>query len=178
MRAVVQRVLSASVEVIILFTTAIRAESWERSAYWLLRGLQVEGRVVSATGPGLLVLVGVHEADTEADADFMYTFLSPHPLLAFLLAYCRCLIYSCLFIHDVKLLITPLLGIWSISLEAFLHWESFDRDHQLCLLICPLISLLELFLGPFQVHLLHLSPFFFFRCGINLPFVHEISFIL
>ncbi|WOL06978.1 D-tyrosyl-tRNA(Tyr) deacylase [Canna indica] len=45
MRAVVQRVLSASVE--------------------------VEGRVVSEIGPGLLVLVGVHEADTEADADYI-----------------------------------------------------------------------------------------------------------
>ncbi|KAK3163175.1 hypothetical protein QOZ80_1AG0000170 [Eleusine coracana subsp. coracana] len=45
MRAVVQRVLSASVE--------------------------VEGRVVSGIGPGLLVLVGVHEADTDADADFI-----------------------------------------------------------------------------------------------------------
>ncbi|KAF8649517.1 hypothetical protein HU200_064272 [Digitaria exilis] len=45
MRAVVQRVLSASVE--------------------------VEGRVVSAIGPGLLVLVGVHEADTDSDADFI-----------------------------------------------------------------------------------------------------------
>ncbi|CAO2161760.1 unnamed protein product [Urochloa humidicola] len=45
MRAVVQRVLSASVE--------------------------VEGRVVSAIGPGLLVLVGVHEADTESDADYI-----------------------------------------------------------------------------------------------------------
>ncbi|KAL6627087.1 hypothetical protein ACP70R_030813 [Stipagrostis hirtigluma subsp. patula] len=45
MRAVVQRVLSASVE--------------------------VEGRVVSAIGPGLLVLVGVHEADTASDADYI-----------------------------------------------------------------------------------------------------------
>ncbi|KAF8643739.1 hypothetical protein HU200_066805 [Digitaria exilis] len=45
MRAVVQRVLSASVE--------------------------VEGRVVSAIGPGLLVLVGVHEADADSDADFI-----------------------------------------------------------------------------------------------------------
>ncbi|KAL5220858.1 hypothetical protein ABZP36_025571 [Zizania latifolia] len=45
MRAVVQRVLSASVE--------------------------VEGRVVSAIGPGLLVLVGVHEADTDSDADYI-----------------------------------------------------------------------------------------------------------
>ncbi|RLN38972.1 D-tyrosyl-tRNA(Tyr) deacylase [Panicum miliaceum] len=45
MRAVVQRVLSASVE--------------------------VEGRVVSAIGPGILVLVGVHEADTDSDADYI-----------------------------------------------------------------------------------------------------------
>uniref|UniRef100_A0A8I6X4T6 D-aminoacyl-tRNA deacylase n=2 Tax=Hordeum vulgare subsp. vulgare TaxID=112509 RepID=A0A8I6X4T6_HORVV len=45
MRAVVQRVLSASVE--------------------------VEGKVVSAIGPGLLVLVGVHEADTSSDADYI-----------------------------------------------------------------------------------------------------------
>ncbi len=27
--------------------------------------------MVSAIGPGLLVLVGVHEADTDADADYM-----------------------------------------------------------------------------------------------------------
>ncbi|CAL9108723.1 unnamed protein product [Musa acuminata var. zebrina] len=45
MRAVVQRVLSASVE--------------------------VAGRVVSEIGPGLLVLVGVHESDTDADADYI-----------------------------------------------------------------------------------------------------------
>ncbi|XP_064935869.1 uncharacterized protein LOC135584432 isoform X2 [Musa acuminata AAA Group] len=45
MRAVVQRVLSASVE--------------------------VEGRVVSEIGPGLLVLVGVHESDTDGDADYI-----------------------------------------------------------------------------------------------------------
>uniref|UniRef100_A0A7N0UHV7 D-aminoacyl-tRNA deacylase n=1 Tax=Kalanchoe fedtschenkoi TaxID=63787 RepID=A0A7N0UHV7_KALFE len=45
MRAVVQRVASASVE--------------------------VEGRVVSRIGPGLLVLVGLHESDTESDADYM-----------------------------------------------------------------------------------------------------------
>ncbi|KAJ1685004.1 hypothetical protein LUZ63_016394 [Rhynchospora breviuscula] len=45
MRAVVQRVLSASVE--------------------------VEGRIVSEIGPGLLVLVGIHEADTHSDADYI-----------------------------------------------------------------------------------------------------------
>ncbi|KAG0502488.1 hypothetical protein HPP92_002560 [Vanilla planifolia] len=45
MRAVVQRVISASVE--------------------------VEGRFVSEIGPGLLVFVGLHESDDEADADFI-----------------------------------------------------------------------------------------------------------
>ncbi|OAY26268.1 D-aminoacyl-tRNA deacylase [Manihot esculenta] len=45
MRAVVQRVTSASVE--------------------------VEGRVVSEIGPGLLVLVGLHESDTDSDADYI-----------------------------------------------------------------------------------------------------------
>ncbi|KAF9608736.1 hypothetical protein IFM89_010868 [Coptis chinensis] len=45
MRAVVQRVASASVE--------------------------VEGRMVSEIGPGLLVLVGLHESDVESDADYI-----------------------------------------------------------------------------------------------------------
>ncbi|KDP21042.1 hypothetical protein JCGZ_21513 [Jatropha curcas] len=45
MRAVVQRVASASVE--------------------------VDGRVISEIGPGLLVLVGLHESDTESDADYI-----------------------------------------------------------------------------------------------------------
>ncbi|XP_034672324.1 D-aminoacyl-tRNA deacylase [Vitis riparia] len=45
MRAIVQRVSSASVE--------------------------VEGRIVSEIGPGLLVLVGVHESDTDSDADYI-----------------------------------------------------------------------------------------------------------
>ncbi|CAJ2637679.1 D-aminoacyl-tRNA deacylase isoform X5 [Trifolium pratense] len=45
MRAVVQRVESASVE--------------------------VEGRIVSEIGPGLLVLVGIHDSDTESDADYI-----------------------------------------------------------------------------------------------------------
>ena len=47
MRAVVQRVASASVE--------------------------VEGRIVSEIGPGLLVLVGIHDSDSDADADYMYS---------------------------------------------------------------------------------------------------------
>lgn len=45
MRAVVQRVASASVE--------------------------VEGRLVSAIGPGLLVLVGLHETDADSDAEYI-----------------------------------------------------------------------------------------------------------
>lgn len=50
MRAVVQRVSSASVE--------------------------VEGRIVSEIGPGLLVLVGIHDSDSDSDADYMYFSLS------------------------------------------------------------------------------------------------------
>ncbi|KAI9198556.1 hypothetical protein LWI28_018141 [Acer negundo] len=45
MRAVVQRVTSASVE--------------------------VDGSIVSEIGPGLLVLVGIHEADCESDSDYI-----------------------------------------------------------------------------------------------------------
>ncbi|KAK7306589.1 hypothetical protein VNO77_44538 [Canavalia gladiata] len=45
MRAMVQRVASASVE--------------------------VEGRIVSEIGPGLLVLVGIHDSDSDADADYI-----------------------------------------------------------------------------------------------------------
>ncbi|GMH15878.1 hypothetical protein Nepgr_017719 [Nepenthes gracilis] len=45
MRAVVQRVASASVE--------------------------VEGKIVSEIGPGLLVLVGIHESDTDTDAEYI-----------------------------------------------------------------------------------------------------------
>ncbi|CAK9327483.1 unnamed protein product [Citrullus colocynthis] len=45
MRAVVQRVASASV--------------------------QVDGRTVSEIGPGLLVLVGLHDSDSDADADYI-----------------------------------------------------------------------------------------------------------
>lgn len=45
MRAVVQRVASASVE--------------------------VDGRTVSEIGPGLLVLVGLHDSDSDADAEYI-----------------------------------------------------------------------------------------------------------
>jgi len=55
MRAVVQRVASASVE--------------------------VEGRIVSEIGPGLLVLVGIHDSDSDADADYMYSSFSPYRIL-------------------------------------------------------------------------------------------------
>ncbi|KAL7089081.1 hypothetical protein ACP275_13G166500 [Erythranthe tilingii] len=53
MRAVVQRVASASVEVCVTMRTI------------------VEGRTVSAIGPGLLVLVGLHETDVESDAEYI-----------------------------------------------------------------------------------------------------------
>ncbi|GAB4831344.1 hypothetical protein Ancab_005355 [Ancistrocladus abbreviatus] len=45
MRAVVQRVASASVE--------------------------VEGRIISEIGPGLLVLIGIRDSDTDSDADYI-----------------------------------------------------------------------------------------------------------
>lgn len=32
---------------------------------------QVDGRIVSEIGPGLLVLVGLHESDSDSDADYM-----------------------------------------------------------------------------------------------------------
>ena len=34
---------------------------------------QVEGRKVSEIGPGLLVLVGIHESDSDSDAEYMYS---------------------------------------------------------------------------------------------------------
>ena len=36
--------------------------------------VQVEGRIVSEIGPGLLVLVGLHESDSNSDADYMFVF--------------------------------------------------------------------------------------------------------
>eukprot|EP00850_Spirogloea_muscicola_P017410 SM000149S01345 [mRNA] locus=s149:278184:279964:+ [translate_table: standard] len=58
MRAVVQRVLSARVV-------------GRRPACLTGAAAQVEGRVVSEVGPGLCVLVGLHEADKDADAEFI-----------------------------------------------------------------------------------------------------------
>ncbi|KAL5998484.1 D-tyrosyl-tRNA(Tyr) deacylase [Asimina triloba] len=62
MRAVVQRVVSASVEVLLL----------SPSGFFSHHKSSVDGRTVSEIGPGLLVLVGLHESDVESDADFMY----------------------------------------------------------------------------------------------------------
>lgn len=45
--------------------------------------LQVEGRLVSAIGPGLLVLVGLHETDADSDAEYMYV-LSKRLIFLFL----------------------------------------------------------------------------------------------
>ncbi|RWV93836.1 hypothetical protein GW17_00043680 [Ensete ventricosum] len=70
MRAVVQRVLSASVEVRMGNGSV---ETFSPLSHSRVSSVtQVEGRVVSEIGPGLLVLVGVHESDTDADADYMY----------------------------------------------------------------------------------------------------------
>ncbi|KAJ4818236.1 D-tyrosyl-tRNA(Tyr) deacylase [Rhynchospora pubera] len=37
----------------------------------LSASVEVEGRIVSQIGPGLLVLVGIHEADADSDADYI-----------------------------------------------------------------------------------------------------------
>lgn len=74
MRVVVQRVASASVEVkplnflffLLLFMIVLIAHLVHNSNF-----LQVEGCMVSAIGPGLLVLVGLHESDVDSDADYM-----------------------------------------------------------------------------------------------------------
>lgn len=68
MRAVVQRVDSASVEVGYKFPSLLPPHSGHE---WMVATLQVDGRIVSEIGPGLLVLVGLHESDTDADADYM-----------------------------------------------------------------------------------------------------------
>jgi hypothetical protein len=80
--------------------TAIRSESSLNASSV---GSQVEGRIVSAIGPGLLVLVGVHEADTDSDADYMYNTL----LLSFASHFLQLLVYTashrlnyCLFTYD------------------------------------------------------------------------------
>ena len=82
MRAVVQRVSSASVEVHFFLSTPPNKSqsSYSSSSYSLnisiYRCYQVEGRVVSEIGAGLLVLVGLHDSDTDSDADYMYSRLS------------------------------------------------------------------------------------------------------
>lgn len=76
MRAVVQRVASASVEVsninwirkYLPTPLCLLGLSWAGTS----NGLQVEGRVVSSIGPGLMVLVGLHESDVDSDADYLY----------------------------------------------------------------------------------------------------------
>lgn len=76
MRAVVQRVASASVEVSLSlalnFVGLILRR--QRMIAYILCIVQVEGRIVSEIGPGLLVLVGLHESDSDSDADYMFVF--------------------------------------------------------------------------------------------------------
>ncbi|PKU73259.1 D-tyrosyl-tRNA(Tyr) deacylase [Dendrobium catenatum] len=72
MRAIVQRVLSASVEV--GDKTLAFSQPFNGEYPYLIASLQVEGRLVSEIGPGLLVFIGIHESDVEADADYMCVF--------------------------------------------------------------------------------------------------------
>lgn len=79
MKAVIQRVASASVEVgQKYFTHSTYCHICLIFGCWYAQGvvLQVEGRTVSAIGPGLLVLVGLHESDVESDAEYMYVSFS------------------------------------------------------------------------------------------------------
>ena len=80
MRAVVQRVTSASVEARHAPPNVARAATLRRAAARRLppapgavrpRPPQVEGEVVSRIGPGLLCLVGITTGDTEKDAEFL-----------------------------------------------------------------------------------------------------------
>lgn len=105
MRAVVQRVASASVEV----NKWWLCFSWYFSLYiWCSSSqLQVEGRTVSAIGPGLLVLVGLHDSDVDSDADFMYSFLF-YSIILFFLSYNRVIcwfnfIYRCRKVLNMRL---------------------------------------------------------------------------
>eukprot|EP00210_Caulerpa_lentillifera_P001491 g1430.t1 len=59
MRAVVQRVKSASVQVEFLCQLSNEIRT------------QVDGKVVSSIGPGLLCLIGLKKTDTQLDADFL-----------------------------------------------------------------------------------------------------------
>jgi len=75
MRAVVQRVASASVEVSLSLSLSISLSLYLSHILRhrrIITFFQVDGRIVSEIGPGLLVLVGVHESDSDSDADYMY----------------------------------------------------------------------------------------------------------
>jgi D-tyrosyl-tRNA(Tyr) deacylase len=74
MRAVVQRVASASVEVSLSLSLSLSLCIILRHRR-IITFFQVEGRIVSEIGPGLLVLVGLHEPDSDTDADYMYSIL-------------------------------------------------------------------------------------------------------
>lgn len=78
MRAVVQRVASASVQVshsLFLSHSSFFLTYTSPAQHSIT--FQVEGRTVSEIGPGLVVLVGLHESDSESDAEFMYHISSP-----------------------------------------------------------------------------------------------------
>lgn len=69
MRAVIQRVTSASVEVGRTHLYAVLHTNTNCTTQQLCP--QVDGEIVSRIGPGLLCLIGVKDTDTEKDADFM-----------------------------------------------------------------------------------------------------------
>lgn len=92
MRAVVQRVKSASITV--RFDLHAAALYWygrhgNALGRWAATPVQVEGKLVSSIGPGLLCLIGIKTGDTEADQEFMCAcpFTSmPHKVCELLLA--------------------------------------------------------------------------------------------
>ena len=74
MRAVVQRVKSASIAVrFVLHTAALYQRERHANALgrWAATPVQVEGKLVSSIGPGLMCLIGIKTGDTEADQEFL-----------------------------------------------------------------------------------------------------------
>lgn len=70
MRAVVQRVKSASVEVRVRSYMSPGA-GWRNRHSVSQRCVQVGGEIVSQIGPGLLCLIGVKDTDTAQDQEYM-----------------------------------------------------------------------------------------------------------
>ena len=74
MRAVVQRVKSASITVRFSPRVAslyLREQQGNAPGRWAATPVQVEGKLVSSIGPGLMCLIGIKTGDTEADQEFL-----------------------------------------------------------------------------------------------------------